>query len=73
MNCLECKYYKVYRGSRDWYGMQLEPDDSECMGNPTEKDLDKYYTDGEEWEVNEEGCSGFKRKMTEDDIDYDMY
>ena len=73
MNCLECEYYKVYRGSRDWYGMQLEPDDSECMGNPTEEELDKYYSDGAEWEVNEEGCSGFKRRMTEDDIDYDMY
>ena len=27
MTCEDCLFFKLTRGSRDWHGLQLEPDD----------------------------------------------
>lgn len=57
-SCNDCKFFKVYRGSRDRWGIQQEPDDYECTGNPTEAELDKYFCDGHEWSID--GCSSYE-------------
>ena len=65
MTCEDCLYFRLTRGSRDWHGLQLEPDDAECVGNASEKDLDKYFADAED---NAENCSGFRSRYKEDNI-----
>ena len=63
MTCEDCLFFKLTRGSRDWYGLQLEPDDAECVGNASEKDLDKYFCDAED---GAENCNGFRSKHKEE-------
>lgn len=48
-NCNDCLYLKIYRGSKDRYGVPQEPDDFEClkMDEMTEEEIDKYFSDGE--------------------------
>ena len=62
-NCIDCLYYKIYRGSKDRYGVPQEPDDCEClkMDEMTEEEIDKYFCDGED------GCPCFEMN------DYDPY
>ena len=62
-NCSDCLYLKTYRGSKDRYGVPQEPDDFEClkMEEMTEKEIDKYYCDGES------GCPYYEMN------DYDPY
>ena len=67
MNCSDCKFFKKYRGTRDRYGLQQEPDDYDCTSSrATEEDLDKYFCDAEEWNEGQEGCRGFERKYTKE-------
>lgn len=68
LSCEDCKYFRVYYGSKDKYGVPQEPDDYECVGEPSDEDIDKYFTDSEEWDSSEDGCSGFA--MREDDYEY---
>ena len=63
MTCEDCIYLKITRGSRNKYGIQLEPDDTECVGNCTEEEIDKYYSDAEE---HAEECSGFRSRHKEE-------
>ena len=63
MTCCDCMCFKLTRGSRDWYGLQLEPDDAECVGNASEEELDRYFCDAED---GAEHCSGFKSRYKED-------
>lgn len=65
MTCEDCIYFKEYRGTRDGYGLQLEPDDYECVGNVTDRDLDRYFTNAED---NAENCTGFRSRYKEDNI-----
>ena len=65
MTCEDCIYFKEYRGTRDRYGLQLEPDDYECVGNASERELDKYFTDAED---GAENCTGFRSRYKEDNI-----
>ena len=65
--CEQCKHFRCYTGSRDKYGVPQEPDDYECVGDPDEKDLEKYFSDGVEWKDNEDGCSGFELRTDDDD------
>lgn len=65
MTCEDCLYFKLTRGSHDRYGLQLEPDDAECVGNVSEKDLDTYFTDAQD---GAEECSGFRSRYKEDNI-----
>lgn len=60
-DCTECKYYRVYRGTTDRFGVPQEPDDAECTSDrATEEDLDKYFSDGISWHDDAEGCAGFE-------------
>ena len=60
MTCEDCKFFRYRRGRRDWYGVQQDPDDVDCISNrATEDDLDKYLCDGED---NAEKCMGFERR-----------
>jgi hypothetical protein len=60
MNCHDCRFLKVYRGSRDRYGLQMEPDDYECTSSrATEDNLDRYFCDAED---GAEKCMGFEEK-----------
>lgn len=68
MTCEDCVYLKFYRGHRDRYGIQTDPDDYECTGNATEADLDKYFADAED---GAEHCCGFSKRMTKEDFDED--
>ena len=57
-NCSDCLYLKIYKGSKDRYGVPQEPDDCEClmMDKMSEEEIDRYYCDGEEcpyYEVND--------------------
>lgn len=63
MTCCNCIYFKLTRGSHDIHGLQLEPDDAECVGNASEEDIDKYFCDAED---GAEHCSGFKSRNKED-------
>ena len=65
MTCEDCLFFKLTRGSRDWYGLQLEPDDAECVGNASESDLDKYFADAQD---GAENCTGFRSRYKEDNI-----
>ena len=65
MTCEDCLYYKLTRGSRNWYGQQLEPDDAECVGNASETEIDRYFVEAED---NAENCSGFRSRYKEDNI-----
>lgn len=65
MTCEDCLYFKLTRGSRNWHGLQLEPDDAECVGNASERELDKYFTDAED---GAENCTGFRSRYKEDNI-----
>lgn len=70
-NCYDCKFFKIYRGSRDRFGVQQEPDDSECISDrATEEDIDKYYSDGVSWSNDEEGCAGYEPADYPDDYEY---
>lgn len=62
-DCNDCMYLKIYRGSKDRYGVPQEPDDFEClkMDEMTEEEIDKYYCDGES------GCPCYEMN------DYDPY
>ena len=62
-DCNDCMYLKIYRGSKDRYGVPQEPDDYEClkMDEMTEEEFDKYYCDGED------GCPCYEMN------DYDPY
>lgn len=63
MTCEGCKWFKVYRGTRDRYGLQQEPDDYDCTSSrATEDDLDKYLCDGED---GAENCMGFEHRWKE--------
>ena len=64
MRCDDCLCFKEYRGSRDRWGLQLEPDDYECEGNATELDLDRYFS---ECLDGAENCQGFRARYKEDD------
>lgn len=66
MTCEDCIYFKEYRGTRDRYGLQLEPDDYECVGNVTDRDLDRYFTNAESWDNEEDACSGFRSRHKEE-------
>lgn len=59
-SCKDCIYFKFYRGTRDRWGIQQEPDDYECAGQSTEEELDRFFSDGEEWSEDAEGCQAFK-------------
>ena len=62
-DCNDCMYLKIYRGSKDRYGVPQEPDDCEClkMDDMSEEEFDKYYCDGES------GCPCYEMN------DYDPY
>lgn len=66
MRCEECINFKLYRGSHDRYGLQLEPDDAECVGNVTENDLEKFFCNAETWDKEEDGCSCFSPRDKEE-------
>lgn len=59
-SCDDCVHFKCYRGSRDRYGIQQEPDVYDCTGNATEDELDRFFTNCEEWEEDSEGCQAFE-------------
>lgn len=64
-NCTECKYYRVYRGTRDRYGVPQEPDDAECVcENVTDHDIETYFCNGKSWDNTEEGagCTGYESR-----------
>ena len=62
-SCLDCEFYKIYPGSHDRFGLQMEPDETECTSRfVTEDDIDTYYCDGKEWS-GDEGCSGWKERI----------
>lgn len=63
MTCGDCIKYKIYRGSRDRYGLQLEPDDADCTGNPTKEDYNRYFSEAED---GAEHCSCFRSRFKED-------
>lgn len=65
--CYDCKNFRVYSGSHDRFGVPQEPDDYECIGLPTEEEIDKYFCDGVEWRDSDDGCSGFELR----DFDYE--
>ena len=65
MTCEDCIYFKKTRGSRNWHGVQLEPDDYECVGNASEEEIDKYFCDAED---GAENCKGFRSRYKEDNI-----
>ena len=65
MTCEDCLYFKIYRGSRDRYGLQLDPDDYECVGSASEREMDKYFINAED---NAENCTGFRSRYKEDNI-----
>ena len=62
-NCNDCLYLKIYRGSKDRYGVPQEPDECEClkMDDMSEEEFDKYFCDGED------GCPYYEMN------DYDPY
>ena len=64
MRCDDCMFLKEYRGSRDRWGLQLEPDYYECVGNASEDDIDKYFV---EFEDGAENCKGFRCKHKEEE------
>ena len=67
MTCEDCRFFMKYRGSRDRYGLQLEPDDYDCASSrASEKDLDKYFADAED---GAENCCGFERRLTKEDFE----
>lgn len=67
-NCYDCKYFKLYTGSKDRYGVPQEPDDAECISErATESDLDTYFTDGVSWDDDESGCAGYEFAGYHDD------
>lgn len=63
MNCWDCINYKVYRGSRDRYGVPQEPDEYECTGEPREEDIDKYFCNAED---GAEECAAFEYRRREE-------
>lgn len=63
MTCSDCLYLKCYRGRRDRYGIQTEPDDYECVGKASKEDRYKYFFEAED---DAEHCEGFKSKYKED-------
>ena len=62
-SCFTCAYLIRHAGSKDKYGVAQEPDDYDCEGTPTEADLDVFFSDGIEWDENDEGCSSYKEMM----------
>ena len=50
MNCFDCKHLIVWEGSHDMYGCPLEPDEYECTGEPTEEEIDKYFSNNEDFD-----------------------
>jgi len=66
-NCSECKFLVCYSGSKDRYGIPQEPDDYECVAEPTEEEIDRFFCNGESWNDNEKGCSWFEQR----DFNYD--
>ena len=66
MTCEDCKFFRIYRGSRDRYGVPQEPDDAECVGNVTENDLEKFLCNAESWDKEEDGCSCFSARYKEE-------
>ena len=65
MTCEDCLYFRQIRGSRNWYGQQMEPDDCECVGSASEREMDKYFINAED---NAENCTGFRSRYKEDNI-----
>ena len=63
MTCEDCRSFRLTRGSRDWYGLQLEPDDCECVGKASEEEIEKYFSDASD---DAEKCSGFVSRHKED-------
>ena len=63
MTCRDCIRYKIYRGSRDRYGLQLEPDVADCTGRPTDDEYNEFFCNASE---RAEDCSWFKSKYKED-------
>lgn len=66
-NCYDCKNLVCYRGSKDRYGVPQEPDDYECVGEPTEEEMEDYFYNGISWDEYEDGCSSYERR----DFDYE--
>ena len=62
-DCSDCLYFKIYKGSKDRYGVPQEPDECEYlkMDDMSEEEFDKYYCDGES------GCPCYEMN------DYDPY
>lgn len=58
-SCFDCENFICYRGSHDRYGVPQEPDDYECLGEPTEEEIEDYFCNGMEWDEYEDGCSAF--------------
>lgn len=61
-SCFNCEYLRLYRGTCDSLGVPQEPDEYECDGEPTEEELDTYFTDGKCWDDTVSGCSGYKKE-----------
>ena len=59
MTCMDCINFKVWKGSRDRWGLQLEPDDCECKAEPTEDEIERYFCNCED---SAENCGGFYQK-----------
>lgn len=58
--CEDCACFKVYRGTTDRYGVPQEPDECECTSERvTEEELDRFFSDGQKWQDEEDACSGF--------------
>ena len=55
MNCFNCKNFRIYQGDR------VTPDDFECVGEPTEEDIVKYFEDNGDF-TKENPCSGFEEE-----------
>ena len=65
MNCFDCKHLIVWEGSHDMYGCPLEPDEYECTGEPTEEEIDKYFSNNEDFD-EEFPCSAFEKREDDD-------
>lgn len=58
MTCRDCVHFKTYQGSRDFHGLQLDPDEYECTAEPSEEDIDKYFCNAED---GAEECTAFQK------------
>ena len=62
-SCFTCAYLIRHAGSKDSFGVPQEPDDFDCEGTPTESDMDIFFSEGVEWDENDEGCSSYKERV----------